>query len=33
MELDHYAEVPALIAQKIIQQAVADGRVRVTEEE
>ena len=33
MELDHYSEVPALIAQKVVQQAVAEGRVRVTEEE
>ncbi|HYV07286.1 MAG TPA: elongation factor G [Blastocatellia bacterium] len=33
MELDHYAEVPALIAQKIVQKAVEEGRVRVAEEE
>jgi elongation factor G len=33
MELDHYDEVPALIAQKIIQKAVEEGRVRVAEEE
>jgi elongation factor G len=33
MELDHYAEVPALIAQKIVHQAVEEGRVRVAEEE
>jgi elongation factor G len=33
MELDHYDEVPAQIAQKIIQKAQEEGRVRVTEEE
>ncbi len=33
MELDHYDEVPAQIAQKIIQQAQEEGRIRVTEEE
>ena len=33
MELDHYAEVPALIATKIVQKAVEEGRVRVAEEE
>jgi elongation factor G len=33
MELDHYDEVPAMIAQKIIQKAVEEGRVRVAEEE
>jgi len=33
MELDHYAEVPALIAQKVVQKAVEEGRVRVAEEE
>ncbi|MEN3334833.1 MAG: elongation factor [Blastocatellia bacterium] len=33
MELDHYDEVPALIAQKIVQKAVEEGRVRVAEED
>jgi len=33
MELDHYDEVPAQISQKIVQKAVEEGRVRVTEEE
>lgn len=33
MELDHYDEVPAQIAQKIIQKAQEEGRVRPTEEE
>jgi elongation factor G len=33
MELDHYDEVPAQIAQKIVQKAQEEGRVRVTEEE
>jgi elongation factor G len=33
MELDHYDEVPAQLAQKIVQKAVEEGRVRVAEEE
>jgi elongation factor G len=33
MELDHYDEVPAQIAQKIIHKAQEEGRIRVTEEE
>src|SRR2546425_614830 len=33
MELDHYDEVPALIAQKIIHKAQEEGRIRPTEEE
>lgn len=33
MELDHYDEVPAQIAQKIIQKAQEEGRVRTHEEE
>jgi elongation factor G len=33
MELDHYDEVPAQLAQKIIQKAQEEGRIRVTEEE
>ena len=33
MELDHYDEVPALIAQKIVQKAQEEGRIRPTEEE
>src|SRR5436853_2171061 len=33
MELDHYDEVPAAIAQKIVQKAVEEGRVRVAEED
>jgi elongation factor G len=33
MELDHYAEVPALIAQKIVHQAQEEGRIKPTEEE
>jgi elongation factor G len=33
MELDHYDEVPALIAQKIIHKAQEEGRIRTTEEE
>jgi elongation factor G len=33
MELDHYDEVPAQIAQKIVQKAQEEGRVRAAEEE
>src|SRR6185503_12896683 len=33
MELDHYDEVPAQIAQKIVQKAQEEGRIRVAEEE
>lgn len=33
MEFSHYDEAPAHIAQKIVQQAVADGRVRKEEED
>jgi elongation factor G len=33
MEFSHYDEVPAHLSQKIVQQAVADGRVRKEEEE
>lgn len=33
MEFSHYDEVPAHLAQKIVQQAVAEGRVRKEEEE
>jgi elongation factor G len=33
MELDHYDEVPATIAQKIIQKAQEEGRIRVVEDE
>jgi elongation factor G len=33
MELDHYDEVPGQIAQKIIQKAQEEGRIRTTEEE
>ncbi|MGA9768728.1 MAG: elongation factor G [Blastocatellia bacterium] len=33
MELDHYDEVPAQIAQKIVQKAQEEGRIRVTEDE
>jgi elongation factor G len=33
MELDHYDEVPAQIAQKIIQKSAEEGRIRVAEEE
>jgi len=33
MELSHYDEVPVHLSQKIVQQAVADGRVRKEEEE
>ncbi|HUK90323.1 MAG TPA: elongation factor G [Blastocatellia bacterium] len=33
MELDHYDEVPAQLAQKIVQKAQEEGRIRVTEEE
>jgi elongation factor G len=33
MEIDHYDEVPSQIAQKIVQKAVEEGRVRVSEEE
>ena len=33
MELDHYDEVPALYAQKIIQKAQEEGRIRVAEED
>jgi elongation factor G len=33
MELDHYDEVPAQIAQKIIQKAQEEGRIRAAEEE
>lgn len=33
MEFSHYDEVPAHLSQKIVQQAVAEGRVRREEEE
>ena len=33
MELDHYDEVPSQIAQKIVQKAQEEGRIRPTEEE
>lgn len=33
MELDHYDEVPAVIAQKVVQKAAEEGRIRPTEEE
>jgi elongation factor G len=33
MELDHYDEVPAQIAQKIVHQAQEEGRIKVAEEE
>lgn len=33
MEFSHYDEVPAHIAQKVVQQAVAEGRVRKEEED
>ncbi len=33
MEFSHYDEVPVHLAQKIVQQAVAEGRVRKEEEE
>jgi elongation factor G len=33
MELDHYDEVPAQIAQKIVQKAQEEGRIRVVEDE
>jgi elongation factor G len=33
MELDHYDEVPAQIAQKIVLKAQEEGRIRPTEEE
>lgn len=33
MEFSHYDEAPALIVQKIVQQAVAEGRVRKEEED
>jgi elongation factor G len=33
MEFSHYDEVPAHISQKVVQQAVAEGRVRKEEEE
>ncbi|HMZ19955.1 MAG TPA: elongation factor G, partial [Blastocatellia bacterium] len=33
MEFSHYDEAPAHIAQKIVQQAVAEGRVRKEEED
>ncbi|MBS1791803.1 MAG: elongation factor G [Acidobacteria bacterium] len=33
MEFSHYDEAPALIIQKIVQQAVAEGRVRKEEED
>jgi elongation factor G len=33
MELDHYDEVPATIAQKIIQKSQEEGRIRVVEDE
>jgi elongation factor G len=33
MELDHYDEVPGQIAQKIVQKAQEEGRIRPTEEE
>jgi elongation factor G len=32
MELDHYDEVPALIAQKIVHKAQEEGRIKPTEE-
>jgi elongation factor G len=32
MEFDHYDEVPALIAQKIIAEAKAEGRIKADEE-
>jgi len=33
MEIDHYDEVPAQIAQKIIQKAQEEGRIRTAEED
>ncbi|MFN0112877.1 MAG: elongation factor G [Blastocatellia bacterium] len=33
MEFSHYDEAPALVTQKIVQQAVAEGRVRKEEED
>jgi elongation factor G len=33
MEFSHYDEVPTHLSQKIVQQAVAEGRVRKEEEE
>jgi elongation factor G len=33
MEFDHFDEVPAQIAQKVIAEAVAEGRVRTHEED
>ena len=33
MEFSHYDEAPALVVQKIVQQAVAEGRVRKEEED
>lgn len=33
MELDHYDEVPALIAQKIVQKAQEEGRIKTVEED
>jgi len=33
MEFARYDEVPAHLAQKVVQQAVAEGRVRKDEEE
>jgi elongation factor G len=33
MEFSHYDEVPALVAQKIIAEAQAEGRIRVVEED
>lgn len=33
MELDHYDEVPAQIAQKIVAKAQEEGRIKAAEEE
>jgi elongation factor G len=33
MEFSHYDEVPAHMSQKIVQQAIAEGRVRKEEED
>lgn len=33
MEFSHYDEVPQHLSQKIVQQAIADGRVRKEEED
>ena len=33
MEFSHYDEIPTHLSQKIVQQAVAEGRVRKEEEE